>query len=151
MRIEINPATGLITVETNDNSSAAEFVRELVGGQKPLPAPKAIESGRVTTPKKPRRRRRKLAPARADRPLTKAEDETWAWMGANDRPEGISAEEVAQAFGISVAGGTWRIGRLVKRDMAWRCGTGRYRVGSLTDGAIISSNGAVLSNGSRVH
>ena len=49
MKIEINPATGLITAEIEDNSSAASFVRELLSGHA-VPAPKAIESKRVAKP-----------------------------------------------------------------------------------------------------
>ena len=140
MRIEINPATGLITAEIEDDSSAAGFVRELLSGAKPAPAPKALEAKRV--PKKPvKRRKRKLAPPKPDRPLTKVHDETWAWMAASDRPEGVTADEVGEAFGISKAGGLWRINELVKRDMAWRCAPGHYRVGSVTD-AEVMLNGA---------
>jgi hypothetical protein len=136
MKLVISP-DGTITVETPDSPSAAEFVRELYGARvAPIAEPKAIEPKRAA--KKPRRK--KLAQPKADRPLTKVHDETWAWLAASDRPDGVTAEEVAQAFGLSHAGGLWRINELIKRDMAWRVGPGRYRVGSATDGVIL--NGA---------
>jgi hypothetical protein len=138
MKLVISP-DGSITVETPDSPSAAEFVRELYGARvAPVAAaPKAIEAKRVA--KKPRRK--KLAQPKADRPLTKAMDETWAWLAASDRPEGVTADEVAKAFGLSHAGGLWRINALIKREMAWRVGPGRYRVGSVAD-AEVMLNGA---------
>lgn len=142
MKLTIRPDEGTITVETPDDVSAAQFVRELLHGTPAAaPAPKAIEAKRVA--KKPRKQpRKKLAAPRADRPLTKVHDETWAWMAASDRQDGITAEEVANAFGLSHAGGLWRINELIKRDMAWRCAPGRYRVGSVNDAEV-------MLNGSR--
>jgi hypothetical protein len=134
MKLTINPADGTITVDTPDNVSAAQFVRELLSGHTPE-APKAIEAKRVKKPRK-----RKLAPPKADRPLSRTMDETWAWLAASDRPEGVTSEEVAKAFGLSHAGGLWRINELIKRDMAWRVAPGRYRVGSVADVAVM--NGA---------
>ena len=140
MKLTINPADGTITVDTADNISAAQFVRELLSGHT-APQPKAIESKRAT--KKPAKKQaRKLASPKADRPLSKAMDETWAWMAASDRPDGVTSEEVAQAFGLTHAGGLWRINQLVKREMAWRVAPGRYRVGSVTDAEV-------MLNGSR--
>lgn len=141
MKVVIKPAEGTIEVDIADDSSGAQFVRELMSGHIPAPEqPKAIESKRVTK-KRGRPRKKDLAPPRADRPLTKVHDETWAWLAASDRPDGVTADEVAKAFGLSHAGGLWRINELIKRDMAWRVGPGRYRVGSVTDGAILT-NGA---------
>jgi hypothetical protein len=138
MKLTLNLTDNTITVDTPDDTSAAQFVRELISGHPHTPAPKAIEAKRVA--KKPRRRK-KLAPPKPDRPLSKAMDETWAWLAASDRPEGITSEEVAKAFGLSHAGGLWRINALIKRDMAWRVGPGRYRVGSVAD-AEVMLNGA---------
>jgi hypothetical protein len=138
MKLTINPADGTITVDTPDNVSAAQFVRELLSGHAPAPAPKAIEAKRVT---KKSRRKRKLAPPKADRPLSKTMDETWAWLAASDRPEGVTADEVAKAFGLSHAGGLWRVNELIKREMAWRVAPGRYRVGSVSE-AEVMLNGA---------
>jgi hypothetical protein len=140
MKLTINANDGTITAETSDDVSAAQFVRELLSGHA-APPPKAIEAKPVESKrvaKKPRKR--KLAPPKADRPLTKVHDETWAWLAASDRPEGVTAAEVAEAFGLSQAGGLWRINELVKRDMAWRVGPGRYRVGSIADSSVL--NGA---------
>lgn len=136
MKLTINPADGTITGEWDDDVSAAQFVRELLSGHAP-PPPKAIEAKRVT--RKPRKKT-KLALPKADRPLTKVHDETWAWLAASDRPEGVSPAELAKAFGLSVAGALWRINELIKRDMAWKTGPGRYRVGSVAD---VAMNGAV--------
>ena len=141
MKIEINPATGLITAEIEDNSSAASFVRELLSGHA-VPAPKAIESKRVAKPAPKKRRRRKLATPRPERQISKPLDETWAWMAAADRPEGITAREIAGAFDLTNAGATWRINRLIERDMVWLVSRGRYRVGSAHDAEV-------LLNGSR--
>jgi hypothetical protein len=141
MKLVINPNDGTITVDTADNISAAQFVRELLSGHA-TPPPKAIEAKRVAKPApKKRRRRRKLGPPKADRPLPRSLDETWAYLAASDRSEGISAAEVAEAFGISHGGAGQRLYELVNRDMAWRCSVGRYRVGSLVDGVAIL-NGA---------
>lgn len=140
MKVVIKPAEGTIEVDIADDSSGAQFVRELMSGALPAPeAPKAIEAKRPR--KRGRPRKKDLAPPRADRPLTRIQDETWAWLAASDRPDGVTIDEVAQAFGLSHAGAGWRLNQLVRRDMAWRIAPGRYRVGSVTD--------AILTNGAR--
>jgi len=141
MKLTINPQDGTITVDTPDNVSAAQFVRELLSRHTP-PAPKAIESKRVAKSAPKKRRRRKLAPPRPERPISKPLDETWAWMAAADRPEGITAREIAEAFGLTNAGATWRINRLIDRDMVWSVSRGHHRVGSAHDAKV-------LLNGSR--
>ena len=132
MKLVINPTDGTITVETPDNVSAAQFVRELC---QPQPQ-KAIEA----KPKRKPKKQKALAPPRPDRPLSKPMDETWAWLAAADGPRGVTAEELANAFGITTAGALWRLNQLIKRDMAWRVSTGHYRVGSITDAEVIVLN-----------
>ena len=63
-------------------------------------------------------------------------------MAAADRPEGITAREIAEAFGLTNAGATWRINRLIDRDMVWSVSRGHHRVGSAHDAKV-------LLNGSR--
>jgi hypothetical protein len=136
MKLTINPQDGTITVDTPDNVSAAQFVRELLSGHTPAQPPKAIEA----KPVKKRRRKRQLAASRADRPLSKALDETWAYLASADRPEGIATAEIAEAFGLSMAGAGWRLNQLVKRDMAWSIKRGLYRVGSAVDAALLNGS-----------
>jgi hypothetical protein len=151
MKLTINPGDGTITVDTADNVSAAEFVRELLSGARPQ-QPKAIESARVA--KKPVKRRRKkatprkMAPPKADRPLSHALDETWAFLGAvaEHHPEGVTAQQVADKFHISHGGAGQRLYELVTRGMAHRISAGRYKVGPGYDESDITS-----LNGSPVH
>jgi hypothetical protein len=149
MKLTINPGDGTITVDTADNVSAAEFVRELLSGPRPQ-RPKAIESKRVA--KKPVKRKkaapRKMAPPKADRPLSRALDETWAFLGAvaEAHPEGVSAQQVADKFHITQGGAGQRLYELTARGMAHRISAGRYRVGpGYDDSDIITSlNGSLV-------
>jgi hypothetical protein len=140
MKLVINANDGTITAETSDDVSAAQFVRELLSGHKPAPPPKAIEAKPVT--KKPaKRRKRKLAPPKADRPLSKALDETWAYLAAADRAGGVHISEVAKAFNLTDSGAGQRLYALIERHMAWRVSIGYYRVGSPVDGALLNGAG----------
>jgi hypothetical protein len=138
MKLVINANDGTITVDTPDDVSAAQFVRELLTGHTPPPTPKAIEAKRVV---KKRSRKRKLAPPRADRSLSKAQDEAWAWLAAADRPEGVTPIEMAEMFGITSSAAQQRIQHLIERDMVWKVSRGRYRVGSAADVTVLL-NGA---------
>jgi len=135
MKLTISP-DGTITVETPDSPTAAEFVRELYAPA-PIAAPKPVKLQRAEAPKRKQKRarsaeqiRKQLVAPKADRPLTKEMDESWAWLAAADRAEGVAADEMAKAFGLSHAGALYRLRKLIDRDMAHKVDRDRYRVGT---------------------
>lgn len=211
MKLTINPGDGTITVDTPDNVSAAEFVRELLSGAKPPPPPKAIEAkserirprphgglsreltetvewlethdtaagvtsdkiaaglgitkfacqyrmGKLVKKGVARRvtadhyratwkpaKKQKLAPPKADRQLSRALDETWAFLANLDTtyPEGVSTAQVADKFHLTPSGASQRLYELVSRGMAHRISMGRYKVGPGYDD-ISSLNGSLV-------
>jgi hypothetical protein len=73
----------------------------------------------------------KLPKKRIPRPISKEEDATWEWLGERrDVPGGLSADEMADDFGITRYVAARRLIRATARGLAHEVSPGRYRVGS---------------------
>jgi hypothetical protein len=64
------------------------------------------------------------------RPLSKKEYTTWEWLGERrDVPGGLSADEMADHFGITSDVAARRLAKITRRGLAHEVSPGRYRVG----------------------
>lgn len=66
-------------------------------------------------------------------PITKEELTTWRWLIDRGGPGGLSADEMADDFGITSEVAALRLAGITALDMAHEVSAGRYRAGSKDD------------------
>lgn len=105
---------GDVIIETGDRHEAVAVARELRNGAKPAK----------------QRRKKRAELESAEESLSPQLVDAWNWLVNNDTPDGSRPEEMAESLEINPHTAVYRIGQLVKKDLAWKAAPGRYRAGS---------------------
>lgn len=118
MKVVVSP-DGQVSFETDDVEQALAMVNSLRAGAKAAPKKHAHHHH-----KKKADGGTSLSPALA---------QTWEWLVAHDSTEGVTTAEVAEGLGLQEPAATWRLNRLLKKELAHRLKRGHYRAGLRTE------------------
>lgn len=120
MRVTVRTRGGELTIEFNTAADVASFVREM----------------NDVTPAAPKLVRGKTTPAFAEpaaNPISEAVPsslaDAWNWLVDNAGPDGATATEMANGLGIKPGMASYRLSKLVSRQLAHRVGRYRFRPG----------------------
>lgn len=117
----------VIILDGNDVAEIAAFVKALRNGSAPAPASAPAKPGKKRGPYK------KKAKPVEEVELSAQTYETWQWLVANDDPNGVKVNAIADGLGITVHAATFRCNKLIEKGLAYRVRRGRYRPGEVPD------------------